>query len=57
MIDNPEPSRQTTLTALGVFAHGDEDIRLTELRDVSPLVTRNSVHHMMSELPGESTLS
>jgi hypothetical protein len=57
LIETPAPTWQTTLNALGKFAHGDDDLRLTELREVSPLVTRYSVHHMVSELPGESTLS
>jgi hypothetical protein len=56
LIEHPEPTWQTTLTALAKFAHGDDDLRLTELREVSPLVTRYSVHHMVSERPGESTL-
>jgi hypothetical protein len=57
MIESPAPTWQTTLTALGKFARADDDFRLTELREVSPLVTRYSVHHMVSELPGESTLT
>jgi hypothetical protein len=57
MIDSPAPTWQTTLTALGKFAHGEDDLHLTDLREVSPLVTRYSVHHMISALPGESALS
>jgi hypothetical protein len=57
LIETSAPTWQTTLNALGKFAHGDDDLHLTELREVSPLVTRYSVHHMVSELPGESTLS
>jgi hypothetical protein len=57
MIESPATTWRTTLTALGRFAHGDDDLRLAELREVSPLVTRYSVHHMVSELPGESNLS
>jgi hypothetical protein len=57
MIESPATTWRTTLTALGKFAHGDDDLRLTDLREVSPLVTRYSVHHMVSELPGESNLS
>lgn len=55
-IDERKPTWQTTLDALAKFAQGDDDLRLTELREVSPLVTRYSVHHMISDLPGESTL-
>ena len=55
-IDDRQPTWHTTLDALAKFAHGDDDLRLTELREVSPLVTRYSVHHMISDLPGESTL-
>lgn len=56
LIDAPSPTWQTTLDAVGKFAQGDDDLLLTELRGVSPLVTRYSVHHMVSALPGESTL-
>jgi hypothetical protein len=56
LIEAPSPTWQTTLDAVGKFAHGDDDLRLTELREVSPLVTRYSVHHMVSARPGESTL-
>ena len=35
----------------------EDDLHLTDLREVSPLVTRYSVHHMISALPGESALS
>jgi hypothetical protein len=55
-IDERPPTWHTTLDALAKFAHGDDDLHLTELREVSPLVTRYSVHHMISDLPGESTL-
>jgi hypothetical protein len=55
-IDERKPTWRTTLDALAKFAQGDDDLRLTELREVSPLVTRYSVHHMISDLPGESTL-
>jgi KAP family P-loop domain len=54
--DTKQQTWQTTLDALAKFAQGDNDLRLTELREVSPLVTRYSVHHMISELPGKSNL-
>jgi hypothetical protein len=49
------PAWQTTLTALKLFAVGQDDLELTSLRDVAPLVTRYSLHHMVSALPGEAT--
>ncbi len=52
----PDPTWQTTLDALATFATGDNDLTLDSLRQVSPLVTRYSLHHMVSALPGESTL-
>jgi hypothetical protein len=55
-LDERQPTWHTTLDALAKFAQGDDDLRLTQLREVSPLVTRYSVHHMISDLPGESTL-
>jgi hypothetical protein len=56
LIQTPGSTWQTTRDALEKFAHGADDVRLTELREVSPLVTRYSVHHMVSALPGESSL-
>jgi hypothetical protein len=54
--DPQEPTWQTTIQALGNFAQGNNNLQLQALREVSPLVTRYSVHHMVSALPGESTL-
>jgi hypothetical protein len=51
-----EEAWQTTLEALANFAHGDSDLPLDELRKVSPLVARYSVHHMVSAVPGEAGL-
>ena len=51
-----DPTWQTTLNALQAFAVGDNDLALDSLRQVSPLVTRYSLHHMVSALPGDSTL-
>jgi KAP family P-loop domain len=48
------PTWQTTLAALAAFAEGDNDLELSSLREISPLVTRFSLHHMVSALPGES---
>lgn len=46
----------TTIEALSEFAVGDNDLELKALREVSPLVGRYSVHHMVSQVPGESGL-
>lgn len=54
--DGEEESWQTTLDALRRFAEGDNDLELEALREVSPLVSRYSVHHMVSQTPGESGL-
>jgi hypothetical protein len=51
-----EETWQTTLEALQEFAQGENDLPLSALQEVSPLVTRYSVHHMISEAPGESGL-
>ena len=49
---------QTTRDALAEFASDDgRNLPLIWLRDVSALVTRYSLHHMVSALPGESALS
>ena len=55
-ISDPEESWKTTLNALREFAKGDRNLELDALRVVSPLVCRYSVHHMVSESPGESWL-
>ena len=47
---------QKTIDALKKFAKGDNDLPLDALRQVSPLVCRYSVHHMVSSHPGESSL-
>jgi KAP family P-loop domain len=52
-----DPTWQTTLAALATFATDDNNLTLDSLRDVSALVTRYSLHHMVSAVPGESTLS
>ncbi len=51
-----DDSWTTTLVALQEFAQGGNNLELDELRAVSPLVCRYSVHHMVSESPGESVL-
>ncbi len=51
-----DDSWTTTLVALQEFAPGGNHRELDELRAVSPLVCRYSVHHMVSESPGESVL-
>ncbi|MBE9484098.1 MAG: hypothetical protein IMY74_04590 [Bacteroidetes bacterium] len=51
-----EETWRTTLEALQEFAQGDKNLDLRALQEVSPLVTRYSVHHMVSEAPGESGL-
>ena len=53
--DETETS-QTTLEALKDFAQADHDLELGSLLEVSPLVTRYSVHHMVSDSPGQSEL-
>jgi hypothetical protein len=47
---------QTTLDALRDFATGKNDLELGELREVTALVSRYSVHHMVSSAPGEAGL-
>lgn len=46
---------QTTLNALREFAR-ENDLDLSELRQVAPLVSRYSVHHMISNAPGDAGL-
>ena len=46
---------QTTLAALRTFAERNS-LELSELRKVAPLVSRYSVHHMISKAPGEAGL-
>jgi hypothetical protein len=55
-IDSREETWQKTLQALREFAQGDCDLPLDALREVSPLVARYSLHHMMSSAPGEAGL-
>ena len=47
---------QTTLEALREFSHGKNDLEIDALREVSTLVSRYSVHHMVSPAPGEAGL-
>jgi hypothetical protein len=54
--DEGDETWRTTLEALREFAKGDNDLELVALREVSPLVTRFSVHHMVSAAPGEAGL-
>ena len=59
LVDNFEledETWETTIDALREFAQGDNDLQLKALREVSPLVGRYSVHHMVSRVPGESAL-
>jgi hypothetical protein len=51
-----DESWHTTLEALREFAHEKNDLELAELREVSTLVGRYSVHHMVSQSPGEAGL-
>jgi KAP family P-loop domain len=46
----------TTLQALREFAQGKNDMEIVTLREVSGLVSRYSLHHMVSSAPGESGL-
>jgi Skp family chaperone for outer membrane proteins len=55
-IDEGDESGQATLEALREFAKGDCDLPLDALRDVSALVARYSLHHMISSAPGEAGL-
>lgn len=53
--DGPD-SWQTTVEALRAFASGDNDLDLAALRRVSALVSRYSVHHMVTANPGRTVL-
>jgi hypothetical protein len=55
-ISDAEETWKTTLESLEEFAVGDNNLALAALREVSPLVARYSVHHMVSPEPGESGL-
>jgi len=55
-IGTNEEAWRTTLDALQEFANGDCDLSLDSLGEVSPLVARYSVHHMVSAEPGETGL-
>lgn len=55
-VGHVEESWKVTLEAVEEFAKGENDLDLNALLEVSPLVTRYSVHHMVSEVPGESGL-
>lgn len=56
-LEKGDDSWKITLDALQGFAKGNNDIMLSELQQVSALVGRYSVHHMVSQSPGESGLS
>lgn len=51
-----EKGWRTTLDALQEFAKEKNNIELDDLRAVAPLVSRYSLHHMVSETPGETSL-
>jgi hypothetical protein len=55
-LDDGQESSATTRQALREFAREKNDLELTELREVSSLVGRYSVHHMVSQSPGEAGL-
>ena len=51
------PIWQTTLDSLAAFAKKEErNLPLVSRREVFPMVTRYSLHHMVSAPPDESTL-
>lgn len=54
--EDEEESWHTTLEALSRFAQGENDMKHGELKAVSYLVSRYSVHHMVSEAPGQSDI-
>ena len=56
MLGEGDEAWRTTLEALREFAQGANDLELDALREVSTLVSRFSVHHMVSRAPGESGL-
>lgn len=56
ILKDKDKTWDTTLDALKEFATGDNDLKLTALSEVSPLVGRYSVHHMVSRVQGASTL-
>jgi hypothetical protein len=51
-----DPVWRTTLAALDAFAVAHPEITCADLREVSPLVSRYSVHHMVSAAPGQADL-
>jgi len=56
VLDKGDETWKITLDALQDFAKGENDLKLSELQQVSALVGRYSVHHMVSQAPGESGL-
>jgi hypothetical protein len=54
-IEDDDEAWRTTLEALSNFARRNS-LELTELREVASLVSRYSVHHMISKAPGEAGL-
>jgi len=55
-LEDGPASWQTTIDALREFAQGDNDLKLNALWDVSELVSRYSVHHMVTDAPGETSM-
>jgi hypothetical protein len=55
-LEGGEETWRTTLDALREFAREENDLELDALREVSTLVGRYSVHHMVSAAPGEAGL-
>lgn len=55
-LEDGPTSWQTTIEALREFAQGDNDLELNALWDVSELVSRYSVHHMVTDAPGETSM-
>ncbi len=57
LLDQNNSRWKTTLAALYKFVKVNENnMPLSDLRTVAPLVSRYSVHHMVSETPGETAL-
>ncbi len=56
VVGDGEETWKTTLEALRDFAKDGNDLGLDALREVSTLVARYSVHHMVSPKPGEAGL-
>ena len=54
-VEHDDEAWRTTLDAFRDFAR-QNDLHLAELREVATLVSRYSVHHMISKAPGEAGL-